>query len=52
MKDDPTNPSNRRISIIVRNQGLDVQEEKFGETPAADASAPAAKESKPAPAEH
>jgi len=27
LKDDPTNPSNRRISIIVRNQGLDAQEE-------------------------
>ena len=27
MKNDPTNPSNRRISIIVRNQGLDQQEE-------------------------
>jgi chemotaxis protein MotB len=26
-KDDPTNPSNRRISIIVRNAGLDEQEE-------------------------
>ena len=26
-KDDPTNPSNRRISIIVRNAGLDQQEE-------------------------
>lgn len=25
MKEDPTNPSNRRISIIVRNQGLDPQ---------------------------
>jgi len=23
LKDDPTNPSNRRISIIVRNQGMD-----------------------------
>jgi len=26
-KDDPTSPSNRRISIIVRNMGLDQQEE-------------------------
>jgi chemotaxis protein MotB len=26
-KDEPTNPSNRRISIIVRNTGLDKQEE-------------------------
>jgi chemotaxis protein MotB len=30
LKDDPTNPSNRRISIIVRNQGLDDQEKKNG----------------------
>ena len=29
LKDDPTNPSNRRISIIVRNQGMDAQEEKM-----------------------
>jgi chemotaxis protein MotB len=29
LKDDPTNPSNRRISIIVRNQGMDAQEEKL-----------------------
>jgi len=28
LKNDPTNPSNRRISIIVRNLGLDAQEEK------------------------
>ena len=27
LKDEPTNPSNRRISIIVRNVGLDAQEE-------------------------
>lgn len=27
LKTEPTNPSNRRISIIVRNQGLDEQEE-------------------------
>jgi chemotaxis protein MotB len=27
LKNDPTNPSNRRISIIVRNVGLDEQEE-------------------------
>ena len=32
-KDDPTSPSNRRISIIVRNIGLDQQEEKIGESP-------------------
>ncbi len=34
LKDDPTNPSNRRISIIVRNQGLDAQEEAGAQTPA------------------
>ena len=34
LKDDPTNPSNRRISIIVRNQGIDQQEEKLAESPA------------------
>ena len=39
MKADPTNPSNRRISIIVRNEGLDQQEEKFAEAPAAGPSA-------------
>jgi len=52
MKDDPMNPKNRRISIIVRNEGLDQQEEKFAEAPAADAPAPAAKETKSEPAEH
>jgi len=31
-KDDPTNPSNRRISIIVRNIGLDHQEETVAES--------------------
>jgi chemotaxis protein MotB len=31
LKSDPTNPSNRRISIIVRNVGLDQQEEKSAE---------------------
>ncbi len=29
LKDDPTNPSNRRISIIVRNQGMDEFDEKM-----------------------
>src|SRR5665213_4361257 len=64
LKDDPTNPSNRRISIIVRNQGLDVQEEKFAEAPVAGtqaptgsaqakaSDAPAKQESPPAKAEH
>jgi hypothetical protein len=32
LKAEPTNPSNRRISIIVRNQGLDLQEENVAET--------------------
>ena len=34
LKNDPKNPSNRRISVIVRNEGLDAQEEKFAEAPA------------------
>ena len=33
-KDDPTSPSNRRISIIVRNMGLDEQEAAQAEGPA------------------
>jgi chemotaxis protein MotB len=33
-RDDPTNPSNRRISIIVRNTGLDQQEETMAESEA------------------
>jgi chemotaxis protein MotB len=33
LKGDPTNPSNRRISIIVRNQGMDAQEEKLAGAP-------------------
>jgi chemotaxis protein MotB len=48
MKNDPTNPANRRISIIVRNQGMDAQEEK---TAAAEAAAPDAADEKPAKAE-
>jgi chemotaxis protein MotB len=39
LKNDPTNPSNRRISIIVRNQGLDENEEKMSTAPAAPAAA-------------
>jgi chemotaxis protein MotB len=35
LKNDPMNPSNRRISIIVRNEGLDLQEETFTEAPVA-----------------
>jgi len=45
-KDDPTNPANRRISIIVRNDGLDQQEEAMSQAqpPAPDpATADAAK---------
>jgi chemotaxis protein MotB len=45
LKDDPTNPSNRRISIIVRNEGLDENEEKMASTSAA---AQAAAKSAPA----
>ena len=41
LKDDPTNPSNRRISIIVRNQGLDQHEEDVAGTPAAAPAKPA-----------
>jgi chemotaxis protein MotB len=33
LKNDPKNPSNRRISIIVRNQGLDLEEETFAQAP-------------------
>jgi len=33
LKNDPTNPSNRRISIIVRNMGLDKQEEVAAQAP-------------------
>jgi chemotaxis protein MotB len=43
LKSDPTNPSNRRISIIVRNEGLDVQEETFAQAPVSGAPAPAGK---------
>ncbi len=43
LKNDPTNPSNRRISIIVRNQGLDAQEEAYAEAK------PDAKKPAPAP---
>jgi chemotaxis protein MotB len=32
-KDDPASPSNRRISIIVRNTGLDQQEETMAQAP-------------------
>ena len=41
MKADPMNPSNRRISIIVRNEGLDLQEEKTAQAPVAGESKPA-----------
>jgi chemotaxis protein MotB len=51
LKNDPTNPSNRRISIIVRNEGLDEQEEKFAETPASGAQAPTGSEQEKSAAE-
>ncbi len=41
-KDDPNHPSNRRISIIVRNTGLDQQEESQAQSPDAPAAAVAA----------
>ncbi len=44
-KDDPTNPANRRISIIVRNDGLDKQEESMAQAQ------PAAPEAGAAPAD-
>jgi len=44
-KTKPEDPSNRRISIIVRNEGLDEQEEKSAQAPA-----PAAAKAEPAPA--
>jgi len=40
-KDDRNNPSNRRISIIVRNQGLDEQEEAFAQAKRNSSTAPA-----------
>jgi chemotaxis protein MotB len=44
LKGDPNNPSNRRISIIVRNEGLDKQEELY-----AAAKAPTPAKEKPSP---
>ena len=44
LKDDPTNPSNRRISIIVRNQGMDEQDEKLAAAPVAAPAKPATPE--------
>ena len=41
-KDDPTHPSNRRISIIVRNNGLDQQEESMAQNPPASSVVPPA----------
>jgi chemotaxis protein MotB len=49
LKNEPDNPSNRRISIIVRNLGLDLQEEA-GAQPQVDAKQPQADAKKsPAP---
>jgi chemotaxis protein MotB len=45
-KDDPANPSNRRISIIVRNAGLDQQEEAVAQGQVAPETAPPAAENK------
>jgi chemotaxis protein MotB len=42
-KDEPNHPSNRRISIIVRNIGLDQQEESQAQSPPAAAPSTAAK---------
>jgi len=39
---DPDNPSNRRISIIVRNQGMDEQDEKMAAAPPPAPAKPAA----------
>jgi chemotaxis protein MotB len=52
-KNDPTSPSNRRISIIVRNQGLDQQEQALAgsETPKP-GEAPKPAEGAAKPAEH
>jgi len=47
IKDDPANPSNRRISIIVRNQGMDEQEERLGAAPSGAPAAPLAKSATP-----
>jgi chemotaxis protein MotB len=57
LKNDPKNPSNRRISIIVRNQGLDLQEETFAQAPVAETAAKAGEvaakpKAQPAKAEH
>lgn len=50
-KNDPKNPSNRRISIIVRNVGLDQQEEAAAESKPADPKNSASKAPAQAPAE-
>ena len=50
LKGDSSNPRNRRISIIVRSQELDVQEEKAAER--AMAQTPAAEPAPKAPAAH
>ena len=49
-KDDPSDPSNRRISIIVRNAGLDQQEEAAQGPLAAAPEAPAEPKASPEPA--
>jgi chemotaxis protein MotB len=41
LKNEPNNPSNRRISIIVRNLGLDLQEENVAQTKGEEKKVPA-----------
>jgi chemotaxis protein MotB len=47
LKNDPGNPSNRRISIIVRNQGLDAQEEALAQSKPTESKAPEQPEPNP-----
>ena len=48
LKNDPTNPSNRRISIIVRNEGLDDDDDKKASVKPAAPASPPAKPERPA----
>ena len=50
LKDEPNNPSNRRISIIVRNVGLDQQEELYAQAKRSSPAQPPASKPTPAPA--
>jgi chemotaxis protein MotB len=49
LKEDPTNPSNRRISIIVRNQGQDEHEENVASGSSQPGTAPASPAKSAAP---